>query len=192
MSVAGRAWSRPRCLPWSLALGWALAATLRPAAAQSSEPALPGGSGEEPVTIEADRLSGRPDRETAAEGRVEFRRGPITIKAERLEYSKPTDTARAVGEVEVRREGNVFRGPELQIEVQRFRGWFREPSYFFERTQAGGSAERFDFLDEHRGIATGATYSSCPAPDPAWVLSTRRVTLDNEAQEGQAEAAVLR
>ncbi len=192
MSVAGRAWPRPRCLPWSLALGWALAATLRPATAQSSEPALPSGGGEGPVTIEADRLSGRPDRETAAEGRVEFRRGPITIKAERLEYSQPTDTARAVGEVEVRREGNVFRGPELQIEVQRFRGWFREPSYFFERTQAGGSAERFDFLDEHRGIATGATYSSCPAPDPAWVLSTRRLTLDNEAQEGQAEAAVLR
>ena len=108
-------------------------------AAQGAEPALPAG-GEGPVVIEADRLSGRPDRETVAEGQVEFRRGPLRIKAERIEYSQPTDTARASGNVEVSREGNVFRGPELQLEVQRFQGWFREPSYFFERTQAGGSA----------------------------------------------------
>jgi LPS-assembly protein len=160
-------------------------------AAQGAEPALPAG-GEGPVVIEADRLSGRPDRETVAEGQVEFRRGPLRIKAERIEYSQPTDTARASGNVEVSREGNVFRGPELQLEVQRFQGWFREPSYFFERTQAGGSAERFDFLDEHRGVATGATYTSCPAPDPAWVLSTRRVLLDHQKAEGEAEGAVLR
>ncbi|HSV70355.1 MAG TPA: LPS assembly protein LptD [Methylibium sp.] len=183
----------PRRTPIALAACWALAAAVAPpVAAQSTGPALPAVGGDGPVTIEADRLSGRPDRETVAEGQVEFRRGPITIKAERLEYSQPTDTARASGNVEVRRDGNVFRGPELQLEVQRFQGWFREPSYFFERTQAGGSAERFDFLDEHRGVATGATYTSCPAPDPAWVLSTRRVRLDNEADEGQAEGAVLR
>lgn len=185
-------WPRSRRLSGALAIGCSLIAACWPAAAQETEQGASAGAADEPILIEADRLGGRTDQDTVAEGQVEFRRGPISIKAERLEYSQSTDTARASGNVEVRRGGNVFRGPEVQLDVQTFKGWFREPSYFFERTQAGGSAERFEFLDEHRGVAVGATYTSCPAPDPAWVLSTGRVTLDNEAQEGVAEDAVLR
>lgn len=145
-----------------------------------------------PVEIEADRLYGRPDQESVAEGNVRFRRGPLSIRADRIEYQLPTDTARATGGVEIERNGNTYRGPEVALKVQRFEGYFLEPSYFFGRTQAGGSAERFDFLDEHRGIATGASYTSCPAPDPAWILQTDRVLLDTENDEGQAEGAVLR
>ncbi len=155
-------------------------------------PALPAVGGQVPVIIEADRLSGRTDQETVAEGLVDFRRGSLRIQADRIEYDLPTDTARASGAVEVSREGSTFRGPELELKVGRFEGWFRSPSYFFERTQAGGTAERFEFLDDHRGIATGATYTSCPAPDPAWVLTTDRVLLDTEAEEGLAEGAVVR
>ncbi|MBA3589334.1 MAG: LPS-assembly protein LptD [Methylibium sp.] len=155
---------------------------------------LPSGSAEddEPVVIEADRLYGRPERESVAEGDVVFRRGPLLLKADRVEYQVPTDTARATGNVEITRNGNTFSGPEVEIGVQRFEGYFVSPSYYFGRTQAGGSAERFEFLDEYRGVATGATYTSCPAPDPAWILSTDRVTLDTAADTGVAEGAVLR
>ncbi len=155
-------------------------------------PALPAGDDAGPVVIDADRITGRPDQETVAEGSVEFRRGNLTMRADRIEYSQPTDTVRAIGSVEIRADGNVYRGPELELQVQRFEGWFRSPSYFFERTQAGGEAERFDFLDKNRSIATGASYTSCPAPDPAWVLQTDRVLLDQETDEGTAEGAVLR
>lgn len=150
------------------------------------------GDDDAPVVIEADRLYGRPELESVAEGNVVFRRGPLLMKADRVEYQVPTDTARATGDVEITRNGNTYRGPEVELEVQRFKGYFLSPSYYFERTQAGGSAERFDFLDEYRGIATGATYTSCPAPDPAWILSTDRVTLDTAADTGVAEGAVLR
>lgn len=155
-------------------------------------PQLPGPSSAEPVVIEADRLSGRPDLESIAEGDVQLRRGPLLMKADRIEYRMPTDTARATGKVEIQQNGNVFRGPELELKVQRFEGYFLSPSYYFGRTDAGGSAERFDFLDEYRGIAYGATYTSCPAPDPAWILETDRVLLDTAADEGKAEGAVLR
>lgn len=154
-------------------------------------PSMPGGD-DAPVIIEADRLYGRPELETVAEGKVEFRRGPLTMRADRIEYQLPTDTARATGNVEISRDGNTYRGPELQLEVERFKGYFISPSYYFERTQAGGSAERFDFLDEYRGVATGATYTSCPAPDPAWILSTDRITLDTATDTGVAEGGVLR
>jgi LPS-assembly protein len=155
-------------------------------------PALPAVGKADPVVIDADRITGRPDQETVAEGSVEFRRGNLTMRADRIEYSQPTDTVRAIGSVEIRADGNVYRGPELELQVQRFEGWFRSPSYFFGRTQAGGEAERFDFLDKDRSVATAATYTSCPAPDPAWVLETNRVLLDQAADEGTAVGAVLR
>ncbi|WP_428421456.1 LPS-assembly protein LptD [Methylibium sp.] len=166
---------------------------LRPTAETGARfgPVIKADSGEGPLVIEADRLSGRPDLETVAEGAVEFRRGSLTLKADRVEYQQQTDLARASGNVEISRNGDVYRGPELQLKVGRFEGYFLSPSYHFGRTNAGGQADRFDFLDENRGVAYGATYTSCPAPDPAWLLSTDRLLLDTAAEEGTAEGAVL-
>lgn len=171
--------------------GAGLRVTPAPASGVRFGPAI-GSRDDGPLVIEADRLSGRPDLETVAEGAVEFRRGPLTLKADRVEYQQSGDLARATGNVEVSRNGNTYRGSELQLKVDRFEGYFLSPSYHFGRTDAGGRAERFDFLDENRGIAYGATYTSCPAPDPAWILTTDRVLLDTAADEGTAEGGVLR
>ncbi|MBX3604441.1 MAG: LPS-assembly protein LptD [Piscinibacter sp.] len=148
-----------------------------------------------PIIVRARELRGRPDLETVAEGDVEFRRGGLVLRADRLSYEQPDDLARAQGHVHISRDGNVYSGPELQLHVQQFEGWFLEPTYFFGRTGAGGTARRIDFLDEHRAVASGATYSSCPADGsggPAWLLATDRVKMDFEANEGIAENAVLR
>ena len=164
--------------------------------AESLAPLPRGDAGRQlPIVLRARELRGRPDLETVAEGEVEFRRGGTVLRADRLSYDFPEDLALARGHVRVSRDGNVYSGPELQLHVQRFEGWFLEPTYFFGRTGAGGTARRIDFIDEQRAVASGATYSSC-SPDeeggPAWVLSTERVKMDFEANEGIAENAVLR
>ena len=99
----------------------------------------------------------------------------------------------------ISRDGNVYSGPELQLHVQRFEGFFLEPDLPLRRAPARAArAQRIDFLDEQRAVATGATYTSCPrdgSGDPAWLLSTDRVKMDFEANEGIAErrgAALLR
>jgi LPS-assembly protein len=148
-----------------------------------------------PIIVRARELRGRPDIETVAEGDAEFRRGTTLIRADRLAYDHPDDLASARGNVRVSRDGNVYAGSELQLHVQRFEGFFANPTYHFSRTGAGGTAKRFDFLDDQRSVATGATYTSCPSDGsggPAWLLSTDRVKLDFEANEGIAENAVLR
>jgi LPS-assembly protein len=152
-------------------------------------------SGSLPIVVRADEIRGRPDLETTAEGNVEFRRGGIVIRADRLTYEHADDLARASGNVRVSKDGNTFSGPELQLRVSQFEGFFLRPSYYFARTGAGGTAERFDFLDAHRAVATRTTYTSCLADgsgSPAWLLSTERVKLDFDANEGIAEGAVLR
>ena len=151
-----------------------------------------------PVILTARELRGRPDLETVAEGDAELRRGGMLIRADRLSYDTPDDMAQARGNVRVTRDGNVFSGPELQLKLQRFEGFFLNPTYHFGRVGAGGVADRLDFLGEQRAVATHATYSSCRADDidgsggPAWLLTTDRVKLDFDANEGVAEGAVLR
>ena len=148
-----------------------------------------------PVLVQAQSLEGQPDLRMQAEGEVEFRRGGLLIRADRVTYEVPEDLARAIGHVVVRRDGAVYRGPELQLRVQRFEGFFLQPEFDLLRLGAGGSADRLDFIDSSRAVATGALYTSCPrqgAGTPAWVLKADRVRMDFDSNEGIAEGAVLR
>jgi LPS-assembly protein len=148
-----------------------------------------------PIILNALTVTGSPDLDAIAEGNAEFRRGNTKISADRLRYEQADDLATATGNVRISRDGNVYTGPELQLKVQRFEGFFLNPSYHFARTGAGGTAKRIDFLDEQRAVATGATYTSCPADgsgDPAWLLSTDEVTLDFGTNTGVAKGGVLR
>lgn len=154
------------------------------------------------VVLEARQIRGRADLETIAEGDARLERGELTITADRLSYDHPEDLALARGKVRIDRDGNVYTGPELQLRVNSFEGYFLEPTYFFSRTGAGGRAQRVDFVDSQRLTAIGATYTSCRPGDaldadgraltPAWELSTRRVRMSLDENEGIAEGAVLR
>jgi LPS-assembly protein len=148
-----------------------------------------------PVVVRAQEISGQPDLGTRAMGKVELRSAGVVVRADSVTYDQPDDQATARGNVRVTRDGNVYSGPELQLRLQRFEGYFLRPNYSFARSGAGGRAERIDFLDEQRIIATRADYSSCPrdgSGDPAWLLSTDSIKLDFAANEGIAENAVLR
>ena len=152
-----------------------------------------------PIVLQARSLRSQPDLETVAEGDVEFRRGGLVIRADRLTYDTPNDRANAKGHVQVTRDGAVYSGPELELSVQRFEGFFLQPQFEFTALGAGGRADRIDFLGNARSRATNASYTSCPreglgadGKEPAWVLKTDRVTIDLDANEGIAEGAVLR
>ena len=148
-----------------------------------------------PLVLRAREMRGRPDLDTVAEGDAELRRGNLLIRADRLSYDQVEDLARAVGHVRINQDGNIYTGPEVQLRLERFEGFFQSPTYFLGRTRAGGSADRIDFLDDQRAVATNATYTSCGIDGsgaPVWVLSADTVKLDLEANEGIAQGAVLR
>ncbi len=158
-------------------------------------PASGGNSTRRSVVLLADRLRARPDLEVAAEGNVEFRHAGSVIRADRFVYDNADDLASAHGRVRITRDGNVYGGPELQLHVQRFEGFFLKPEFHLARNGAGGRADRVDFLDASRSVAWNATYTSCPrdgSGDPDWLLSADRVRIDLEANEGVADGAVLR
>ena len=169
------------------------------AAMEASRSLLPFPRGDDanrlPIVLQAETIRSQPDLETVAEGKVEFRRGGTVIKADRLAYDTAQDLAGATGNVHVSRGGAIYSGPELQLRVQRFEGYFLRPEFEFTQLGAGGRAERIDFYDSARSSATRAEYTSCPRDtpaEPAWVLRTDRVSIDLDSNEGVAEGAVLR
>ncbi|WP_337878340.1 LPS assembly protein LptD [Caldimonas sp.] len=163
----------------------------QPASSSPAQAAAPAA----PIVIRARELSGRTGQTTTAEGEVELTQGPVQIRADRLSYDHRDGVAKASGHVEIRRDGNVFSGPEVQLQVERYEGFFLHPAYHFAVTGAGGQAARLDFLGRHRVAAIDASYSSCTPDDTgqyAWVLEASGVKLDFEHNEGLATGAVLR
>ena len=149
-----------------------------------------------PTFTTSDTATGRPDLETVLEGNVELRRGDTVIRADRLEYYQPDDRVRANGNVRINRAGDVFEGPQLELKVDAFEGFFLQPSYQLLKNGAHGSADRIDFVDDKRATIRNATYTTCkrqPGPSwlPDWILRAASVRIDSEEEVGQATNAVL-
>ena len=149
-----------------------------------------------PTFISGDSITGRPDLETAIQGRAMLRKGDTVIQADRLEYNLASDWARATGAVRINRAGNVYEGPLLELWVDAFEGFFNQPSYHFTRSDAHGQADRVDFVDEQRTVIHNASYTTCqrqPGPSwmPDWILKASTISLDNEEDVGTASGALL-
>jgi LPS-assembly protein len=152
-----------------------------------------------PVELRAREIRGRPDLDATARRQVELKRGALELQADWLSYEQAQDLAVARGAVRVSNATGRYTGTELQLQLQRFEGFFLQPSYEFDRVKAGGRAQRIDFLDSKRSIAQGGWYTSCPRDDldasatgpggsPAWVMKTDRVQLDFEPTKASPKA----
>ncbi len=78
----------------------------------------------------ADHVEGTTDSEVVLTGHAELRRpGGEVLTADHMRYVEVDDELFANGAVKVVRDGNVFTGPELQIKLDDFSGFFVKPEY---------------------------------------------------------------
>ncbi len=150
-----------------------------------------------PTFVFGDNITGRPDLETVIDGNAELRRGATAIRADRIELTHPTDMLNAKGNVHISNAGNQFRGPELQLKLDTFEGYFSQPSYRFLSNGGNGTAGRIDFVSDKVLVARNANYTTCERDnettwEPAWVLSGTSFKFDQETETGEATGAVLR
>ena len=150
-----------------------------------------------PTFVFGDRLSGRPDLETVIDGSAELRRGPTAMRADHIEYYQPDDTVKSRGNVRINSSGNRFEGPELEMKLDRFEGFFLSPTYRFLTNGGNGQATRVDFVDDKHFTAYQASYTTCERGNeaswkPAWVLNATSFEFDLDREVGVAHGAVLR
>ena len=198
-----RARSADRRIP--LPVAWAAASVFAAASPAHAlklelepEPRTPAATDVNPVFLSAQRVQSVLDRASTASGEVELRQAGLVLTADSLEFIHATQVATARGQILLLQDGNRFSGTEAQVDLAQRTGHVLDPRYHFGRIGAGGQAQRLDFVGSQRLSALQANYTSCPvdgppgSDEPAWVLSTQRLDLDFEHNEGRAEGAVLR
>jgi LPS-assembly protein len=157
-------------------------------------PAPPVEAANPQVTLTADDVVSHIGGVAQARGNVELKRLDVDLFTDYLEYDQLTDTAHAQGNVRVQRGLNWFNADRVDIEVQRDAGTMTSATYGVGRTNAGGKASRIELIDRDHASAFDADYTSCPRDtprEPDWVLSGRRIDIDQVNNEGHAEGARL-
>ncbi|MDP2405352.1 MAG: LPS-assembly protein LptD [Hydrogenophaga sp.] len=149
-----------------------------------------------PTFVWGERMEGKTDDLTVIEGEVELRRHDTVIRADRVEFDQRTNEALATGHVLINRSGDRFEGPELQMNVETYKGHFSEPTYRLLKNQANGDASRIDFLSRDKMVVHDGRYSTCERPPgstwmPDWLVRATTIDLDTEEDVGTAKGGVL-
>jgi LPS-assembly protein len=179
-----------------LSLPGVMAAT---AAAQTVSPPDPEAGA---TVVTADRLSGRNDVETVADGHAEFRRDDTTISADHLTFRHLEDEVEAEGDVRMIRDEDRISGPHLRLKVHDNLGVFDQPAFEFKRepkavpgidfqreaTIGNGEGERMDFEGEGLYRLKRGTFSTC-SPNRDWYITADEIALDYNRQVGEADGA---
>ena len=158
---------------------------------------LPEDAGKQaPTFVSGDRIEGQTDSITTIEGNAEMRRHDTVIRGDRIELDQRSNDVKVQGNVLINRNGDRFEGPELQINVDTFKGYFEKPEFTLLKNEGRGDASRLDFLGEDNATAHQARYSTCPRTPgadwmPAWLIRATRIEFDNVAETGTATNGVL-
>jgi LPS-assembly protein len=144
-----------------------------------------------PVTVSAEEIDGRPDREINLKRNVEITRGQSKLTADTACYRLVEDEVTASGNVRMWRFGDRYQGDSLQLNLSTGRGWVLNPQYKLQLNNAQGRADRIDFLSEDEALVLDGTYSTCEGPDPDWYLKASTLRLDTGRDVGTASKTVI-
>ena len=181
-------WSTAKPFPprQVLALYALAAATAAPAWAQTAP-----SEDELPVTIQAEEIGGRPDREVNLARNVEITRGQTGLTSDAACYLRVEDEVTATGNVRMWRFGDRYQGDELRLNMETGKGYLLNPRYYLAASNGQGQAERIDFLGEQQAVVRDGTYSTCEGPDPDWYLKSSTLRLDSGREVGTAGKTVI-
>ncbi|MES2018993.1 MAG: LPS-assembly protein LptD [Pseudomonadota bacterium] len=144
-----------------------------------------------PVVVQAEEISGRPDRELNLANNVELVKGETRVTADNACFKQVENEVTASGKVNMWRFGDHYKGDELKLNLSTGKGWVLRPEYKMELNNAQGRASRIDFLSEDEAQVTDGTYSTCEGPNPDWYLESSTLRLDAGRDVGVAGTTVV-
>lgn len=185
-------------LPLSRKSAFALSAFVTVAAGPLHAQTAPGATPQQapadqdqPITIRAEEITGRPDRELDLNRHVEVTRDGTGITSDTACYLRVENQVSAKGNVRMWRFGDRYKGDALQLNLDTGKGWVLNPEYRLQLNNAQGRADRIDFLSEDVGVVSNGTYSTCEGPNPDWYLESSTLRLDQGRDVGAASSTVI-
>ena len=149
-----------------------------------------------PTFVRSQSMESKSQTQSVFEGDVELRRHDLVIKADRVEFDQQSQEAKATGNVLINRSGDRFTGPELQMNVETYKGHFEQPEFELLKTGGVGDASRVDFVDRDTTVVQDGRYSTCeriPGSQwmPDWLIRASSIELDSAEDVGTAKGGVL-
>ena len=144
-----------------------------------------------PSDISAEKMTGRPDRDLQLDDKVEVVRGSTKITSDRAKFHVVEDEVEAFGHVRMTRNGDVYNGDELKLNMDAGKGFVTNPTYRIDRTKGQGHAERINFEAEDRATVIEGTYSTCEGTNPDWYLKSSKLRLDTGRDLGVSASSIV-
>jgi LPS-assembly protein len=187
-----------------------------------SQPALtltpPEQQEDTPLYIEADKLSGRTEREIEAEGDARLRKRGQAFFADWMRYDQVADEVTAVGKVRVEQGADVIQGDRLRYQLGTETGSMEKPDYLlrpprppraaetstpagmlapptqgpsFGQLDARGQAERIRFEGPGQYHVEQGEYTTCGPGNDDWFIRARELDIDRNRDVGTARGASI-
>ncbi|HWW06722.1 LPS-assembly protein LptD [Collimonas sp.] len=144
-----------------------------------------------PTTVEAEQMTGRPDRLINLDNDVDLTRGQTEVKSDKATYRIIENEVGAHGCVRMNRYGDKYTGDDLKLNMDSGQGFLTNPTYWFQANEGHGKAERIDFIDEDKAKIITGTYTTCPGTKPDWYIKSSTLDVDSGLGEGLAHNGVL-
>ncbi|MGA0810404.1 MAG: LPS-assembly protein LptD [Burkholderiaceae bacterium] len=136
-------------------------------------------------------LDGQFQDRVRMEGGAALRQLGFSLKAKQLTMDMVPNRLIAEGEVTLFREGELYKGPELSLDLGTQQGWFRDVSYEFSSLKATGQAERIDFIQPGEVVLSNASFTTCPVDRPAWRLESKTLAVDQVREMASSQGSQL-
>lgn len=144
-----------------------------------------------PTVIQAERISGRPERYSLFEDNVEVVRGTTTLNANQAIYRNLEDEMEVNGNVRMQRAGDCYSGDTARMKLDTGVGVVTHPFYKLIRNNAQGHADKVTFESEEQSTIYDGTYSTCEGLNPDWYLKADTLKLDTSLDLGVAGNSVV-
>lgn len=145
-----------------------------------------------PTRVWARSVQSEKNGVTELDGLAELTRGGDRIRADRLRYDQPSDTAEANGNVQFHNAaGDGYFTEQLRLQLDTHLGATGPGHYTVSHDRARGDAARIDFRGSGHTRLTDARYTTCRQGQDDWFLNIGRLDLDTEEDIGTAYHATV-
>jgi len=144
-----------------------------------------------PITMWAEQITGRPDREMNLDYQVEVEKGQTRITANHAILRQEENEIEAAGNVDITLYDDHYRSEAMQFNMDTGEGVLTRAKYKIGMTGGQGSAERIDLENEYSTTIVNGTYTTCEGENPDWYLATSTLNLDTAHNVGSARYPVL-
>jgi len=144
------------------------------------------------VYLEAD--NGVISRQGVSEldGSVIIQRNQQTLNADNARYDRQTEQVNASGNISLNSGKTTFSSDRIDYNLAKQAGTIENAKYQMEGSHVHGQSKTITQKNADELELSQATYTTCPAPDPSWHLSSGNISLNNKTKTGTAKNVVLR